>query len=467
MPQLPIPDDWNGEDWLCLQVQWPDSVKYRAILAGFLSYLGRGRAYDAQTGSITDAQEIGWAIFDRNMPMTPCAGRDDEESPIEQPSIGELPCDWCYEGVNEECSEMTCCIDALEWRNDGELWYRQCGKWYLVEGGKGYPVLPDDDIKEAPDEETANDWACSKATVIAEKLWQIAQYALDHYNDLNFIWAIQDNVGLDLSNAQLLGMQEFLIASSILQLENFQTVITEANKTELICRLSRVLDGSNNDIGAEQTQKIADAVRSLTSVWTDPLNWTFISQCVNSVGRENWRIVTRNSVLTPGNCCPPEGIDFPAGTTWAKDFDLTSSLYTGAVRGNKSAFVEGQGIVADITANFDWIAGYEIARPSPAATSQLLYVELHYSAWPTAPGHSVANWSYHHPNVLNNLATFWGRAVISFETNETVNQGETLQFGNAGCGNSDPQPSGQSILTRIIIAGSGEDPYPDVPDYTP
>lgn len=371
-------------------------------------------------------------------------------------------CDDCEDCEDCEDDMSKCCLRFYQ----GKLQQLVCGQWEDVPGqGEGTPVTLDDGVKEAP-EGQEEDWACSKATVIADTIWQIATYAVQHFNDPKFIWDVQDEVGLDLSNAQLLGMQEFLFACNLLELEEFESVLSGENKTLLTCMLSRVLDGSNNDIGENQTRQIEDAVRSLTSMWTDPLNWTFLSQVVGSVGRENWRIKTRNAVYTPGNCCPEEGPEYPPGTTWAKIIDLRESLYSGAIRGNKSSWVEGQGVVADISANFEGIAGYEISRPSPASTCQLLYVELHYSSWPTAPGKSVSAWTYHHPNVLNSLASFWGRSVIAFEVNETVNQGEKLEFGNANVGSSDPLPSGTSVLTHIIIAGSGPaDPYPELPNY--
>jgi len=77
--KLPIPDDWNGQDWQCIEVQWPKSQKYNAVLLGLLSYLTRGRLWDESTGTIRDAQAIGWEVFYRNYPLTECTVCDSSD----------------------------------------------------------------------------------------------------------------------------------------------------------------------------------------------------------------------------------------------------------------------------------------------------------------------------------------------------------------------------------------------------
>lgn len=72
----PIPDDFSLEDgeWMCVQIQWPKSVKWIGILNGVLSSFARGRVWKESTGSITGAQEIGREIWYRNFPLTDCDG---------------------------------------------------------------------------------------------------------------------------------------------------------------------------------------------------------------------------------------------------------------------------------------------------------------------------------------------------------------------------------------------------------
>lgn len=66
-PGLPIPDDWNGTEWCRFAICWPDSLQWRAILAGFITTPMLGRTWDSATGTITDVQQIGRDIFESNL----------------------------------------------------------------------------------------------------------------------------------------------------------------------------------------------------------------------------------------------------------------------------------------------------------------------------------------------------------------------------------------------------------------
>jgi len=64
---MPIPDDWDGEQWCCHVVEWPFSEQWTAILLGLITTPQRGRFWDGRTGTITDAQAVGLQIFQRNL----------------------------------------------------------------------------------------------------------------------------------------------------------------------------------------------------------------------------------------------------------------------------------------------------------------------------------------------------------------------------------------------------------------
>lgn len=67
MAQMPIPDDWNGIDYCCYLVTWPNSTQWNGILTGFITTPTRGRFWDAGSGSIADAQAIGDEIVSRTI----------------------------------------------------------------------------------------------------------------------------------------------------------------------------------------------------------------------------------------------------------------------------------------------------------------------------------------------------------------------------------------------------------------
>lgn len=72
MPVIPIPDDWNGTDWACIILEWPDSIQWLGLLRGLVTTPARGRFWDGATGVIMDAQAIGLEIEERN-PVTACS----------------------------------------------------------------------------------------------------------------------------------------------------------------------------------------------------------------------------------------------------------------------------------------------------------------------------------------------------------------------------------------------------------
>lgn len=72
MPVYPIPDDWDGETWGCVLIDWPLSEQWFGILRGLITTPVRGRFWDGSTGIITDAQAIGLDIEGRN-PVVSCS----------------------------------------------------------------------------------------------------------------------------------------------------------------------------------------------------------------------------------------------------------------------------------------------------------------------------------------------------------------------------------------------------------
>lgn len=66
MPEMPIPNDWDGVTWTCVFVDWPDSELWLSILRGFVTSPLRGRFWDGSTGNIKSVQNIGKEINERN-----------------------------------------------------------------------------------------------------------------------------------------------------------------------------------------------------------------------------------------------------------------------------------------------------------------------------------------------------------------------------------------------------------------
>ena len=165
--RVPIPDDWNGIDWHCIQIEWPESPQWTGLLIGILTLLTRGRYWDERTGTITDVQAIAREIFDRAYPFVSCDG-----DTITPPVLPDLPSG--YGGGNslddEESENDMPAVTWLEIDENGTL-YMYFGPCCKIEVGGDFAIAvdppPTDTNDETPPSET---WACNKAAGIAENL---------------------------------------------------------------------------------------------------------------------------------------------------------------------------------------------------------------------------------------------------------------------------------------------------------
>ncbi len=67
MAGIPIPDDWDGVTWACYSIEWPVSQQWVAILNGEMSRPRLARTWDAETGSVVEAQAVGLNIWLKNL----------------------------------------------------------------------------------------------------------------------------------------------------------------------------------------------------------------------------------------------------------------------------------------------------------------------------------------------------------------------------------------------------------------
>lgn len=177
--QQPIPDDWNGQEWVCVQIEWPDSQQYISLLLGFLTELTRGRYWDRKTGSIKDAQNIGIQIADRNLPLRLCETCQDGNDNGTQ--IYGMASD--DTGENEDMSNVTWL--AVE---DGKL-YMYFGPCCKIEVSGDFQSIIDDtpgDTNVDPDDPQT--WACNKAYWIADTLVDIAADVIDAISGLGAVY---------------------------------------------------------------------------------------------------------------------------------------------------------------------------------------------------------------------------------------------------------------------------------------
>jgi len=203
--ELPIPQDWNGDDWICVNVQWPDSPLWVAILQGFLSAATRGRLWSAESGSILAVQAIGRDIWARNVPLVDCDAEGNGGHTGTPDDINEILASLGL-GESEECG-MNCCLKWI----DGVLSIWDCGAWVPVPGDA---LTPEDTLGSYPpdlpgivDPETLTYSACGKASALTDVIFRIANAVWEQLDNL-IVWqrisGIEDDVGLDLNNKHLI-----------------------------------------------------------------------------------------------------------------------------------------------------------------------------------------------------------------------------------------------------------------------
>lgn len=180
--KIPIPDDWNGEDWHCIRVRWPDSTLYNALLVGFLTQMARGRFWDERTGLISDAQAVAQQVIENNLPFVSCTG-EQIDTPgviatrgggiviIGDDDMGQVVTDWYVDSATGEFVVKFghCCEERFSIAQQtipGET------------SDTGEPeiptIIPGEEDPYIPSLEYS---ACAKATTVVERIEAIARAA--------------------------------------------------------------------------------------------------------------------------------------------------------------------------------------------------------------------------------------------------------------------------------------------------
>ena len=219
--KLPIPNDRTNDAWHCVQIDWPDSPLWNALLRGWLSQMMRGRTYDETTGSILDTMAIGREIWARNEIFRSCDGSETPGAAAEQAPI--IAGDWF--GEDEE-SEMGCGF-CYRYTEAGIMEILVCGEWVPVILGSIVPPIetegdvsdPDTPQPEDDDEVDLN-IKCRSAYMIARAMWRVHEKLIDHVDDVVSVPFIGDLVAGELpeytlSKVQLSYAVGSLIAASV------------------------------------------------------------------------------------------------------------------------------------------------------------------------------------------------------------------------------------------------------------
>lgn len=348
--KLPIPEDWDGESWACYQIQWPESVAYRGLLMGFLSYLTRGRTYDEETGNIKAAQAIGWDIFNHNLDLIPCAK---DQPPTPPPPIDQWAPECAFDGLGELFEESEDCMPGvLDIKIDGgKLWKRMspCCEWFEVGSLTGItedigptPLVPEG---EDPPEYSA----CGKAWAVVDTIYAVADSCWDQRDNLP--WDYWPNVkarhpGLNLSAIPVINA--ILVAIKIDLLFEESDLFDASTRQTILCRVVNLFEDDAEGIDDDAYSTIRAIFRSEWGI--DPFFRSFWDDVITAIGPGDLNNIAKLAASdTTRDCACPEIIVDPRPNwpenDWAYWVDIKhNGLPAWATLGGDSEYVAGQGV---------------------------------------------------------------------------------------------------------------------------
>lgn len=463
VPELTIPDDWDGETWECIQVRFPKSEKYYAILLGMLSQLTRGRAWKGTSGTITEAQEIGKRIFEKNWPTTRCT-----EAPAPQAAIlGTIPsgigAGGCADEICEDC-EMGNCITDLK-IEDGLLWMFKCCEWWPVgEIDMSIANLP---VVDTEEEET--NIACPIAFGMGTRLYELAvDCANAPYNSLPWNWAkyvTERNSDLPLDQTQVWKACGLVFAAALgSPLDWLDVNFTLTDKRQIICEWLKIVPQFSATITRELKGQMEGAVQA---VGVNPVELEYKMAVFHAITLSGYqKIAQQSSEYEDAVCdCPDAPEMIPVEVDWIYDMDFREGAYGWEII-DDGEYAAGVGYRHLSMVQFDGIPGLKRqadADLDPACFVR--YVKLFWASWPTTATHAAecgfqigAGCEWVNPES-------WGADADSVIMNEALGNLEWVEI-NKGQATADPT-SGDAILYRAIIAGNGEEPFSTMEEDDP
>lgn len=461
--QAAIPHDWDGQTWFCSQITWPESERWRAILTGLLSLPSRGRFYNGETGTILIAQAIGREIWARNIPYIECSSC--ESVPPETQII--------YRGgplLVENEDDMGQVVTNVEITDAGILrvYFGPCcfedyDLGALVGTGAAKRLNSGDDTKDlANDHSTTEDVACRKAAAIVTALENVIAEVWEHKDVLYIGEAVHRTQraypDYTLSAAQLTVMSA---SATVLGLLDLSLVITADEWQNLICCLSKSLSDEYS-LTHDEFVALAGCVKSAWLDLADPdeslAKFSLGLQGLNALGEGTLDDICRGAVAftaEPDCRCvediPPE---WEEEYDWFHEWDLTTgaSPYTSVSYGD---FVEGVGMKTQKYSTSMFLTATIDPALEGAGDTTVEFIRVETSGawnWPAGGSRRVINAPVAEAitidDIINGVGEWTGSEVTSINT---LTVSHNLSSGAA--------MSEYNFITKIVIAGSGTDPW--------
>jgi hypothetical protein len=327
-----IPDDWElSEDWTDYCIHWPDSWQWRLLLKSLLYTLTRGRSWDRDSGTITDAQAIGWAIFEANHLLLDLCG-DSAETDGETPTDGTI---FMYIGGSlVEVSDMGQVVTSVE-VVDGKLrvYYGKCCYEDLTVPAASQVIadVGDDPWKPTDDSgyEEPEYSACGKATAIVKATYLLIQAAFDAL-EVDWPWQIlphvEQAVGYNLKDGYLANMMANVGAGALVGL-NYFDIYNVGDEADAICHLQALF--GDNAAGVPTNDMFVE-IRSVFGSQINALNRPMIELALQCYGRDNLDTIAKLGAIDTTSTCecyvPPFGEEVDqTGLDWFILVDLRTT----------------------------------------------------------------------------------------------------------------------------------------------
>jgi len=321
-----IPDDWNGEDWQCVQVAWPNSPRWTSLLVGLLTSPTRGRWYDETTGNIRDAQQIGLEIFDRNIPFSSCDGEMPQpETVIEylqqagivlegSESMGQVVTDVQIVGGKLRVFFGHCCyvdLDMSTVNTAGTVEIPQPGDSGEIEIPEGSPL------------ETTT--SCAKSVAVVGVLANIVDIVLDGVYSGHTPWGVMNTLREAYPGVSF-GTADFATMMSAALNVTLQGMVSETESADFYQDLrhdfAAVLAASPSGVTAEEYATLKTVLSSVVNeyfnITTYPTAFmdmgTVHRSALSMIGENDIRNLTSYIAATGDENCLASGYD-PSGPT--------------------------------------------------------------------------------------------------------------------------------------------------------
>jgi len=310
-----IPQDWllpSGQ-WTCYKILWPESSAWHFLLSGVLYSLSRGREWDAETGTVKDAQAVGLEIFERNYPLVLCGDVEPCEEYPPEPQNG-TPGGSSDIGVGE----MPCIdISSMLKIENGVLYARNsCCEWVSIGAIAGLNEgVPDDPVNPNADPNFVYS-ACGKAKAIVDIAYLIVAAGFsalaDTANPFKWIPYIESTAGYDLDNNYLAGMLAEITAGLTLETAQFPFGVEASDVDDpiehqrILCRVVR--EFSDDAIGVDADKFAAVKACFKAEMFPFSLWYGMFDYALNALGKDDMNTVAKwGAGNTTADCqCPDE-----------------------------------------------------------------------------------------------------------------------------------------------------------------